>query len=251
MIRARNIPEFVTHILLLAESERAIFQRTRVAPSPRGARQNSTAMGKKRQVRKSRKLQENLGDDGILQNKVHQLIEYIENKFSDKGRVKRSFATAALTGALKFLDEISEAEGITDAKKIELLTTVYQAANVRIEGLTASSTIMPLALWAERKERFMSPCDFTIQNYATYGRRLNLAQVRQADPKLYQALMRLKSESGWPSTFDIPSKSAQMDSLVQKASDTNLVQRDDLPPAERKRRRQIVNARRYRERESQ
>jgi hypothetical protein len=205
-------------------------------------------MGNKRQVKKSKKLQDNLGDDGILQNKVHQLIEYIENKFSDEGRLKRSFAAAALTGALKFLDEISEAEGITDAKKIELLTTAYQAANARIEGLTASSKVTPLALWAERKKRFVSPCDFTIQNYATYGRGLNLAQVRQADPKLYQALMRLKSEHGWPSTFDIPSKSAQMDSLMQKASDTDLAQRDDLPPAERKRRRQIVNARRYRER---
>jgi hypothetical protein len=211
----------------------------------------STAMGNKRQVRKSKKLQERLGDDGILQNKVHQLIEYIENKFSDEGRLKRNFAAAALTGVLKFLDEISEAEGITDANKIELLTAVYHAADARIEGLTASSKVMPLALWAERKERFVSPCDFTIQNYATYGRGLNLAQVRQADPKLYQALMRLKSEHGWPRTFAIPSKSAQMDSLVQEASDADLVQRDDLPPSVRKRRRQIVNARRYRKRESE
>jgi hypothetical protein len=208
-------------------------------------------MGNKRQVRKSTKLQQSLGDDGILQNKVHQLIEYIENKFSNEGRLKNSFAAAALTGVLKFLDEISEAEGITDAKKIELLTAVYQAANTRIEGLTASSTVSPLALWAEREKRFVSPCDFTIQNYASYGRGLNLAQVRKADPKLYQALMRLKSEHGWPSTFHIPSKSAQIDSLVQKANDNmDLAQRDDLPPSERKRRRQIVNARRYRERES-
>src|SRR4051812_35299400 len=75
-----------------------------------GIRQNTRSMAKQSQATKSKKLQFSAVDDSILQNKVHQLIEYIENNLRDEGRLRRSFATAALTGALKFLDEISGAE---------------------------------------------------------------------------------------------------------------------------------------------
>lgn len=199
---------------------------------------------------RSKELPDTAGSTATIQNKVHQLIEYIENNFSKEGRFRKSFADAALTGALRFLDEIASAEGISHRKKIQLLTRIYQAANSRIEGLNAPPVVAPLAKWAERKERFISPCDFLVTHFPSYGRGLNLAQVRQADPQLYQALMRLKSERGWPGSFHIPSKSEQMDALVEAAGESDVAQRDDLPVAERKRRRQIVNARRYRARKT-
>jgi hypothetical protein len=201
-------------------------------------------------MKSSRKLRGDSDSTATIQNKVHQLIEYIENNLGGEGRIKKSFATAALTGTLRFLDEISKMEGVSAQKKVDVLTQIYQAANSKIEELNASAAMTPGVRWAERKQRFMSPCDFVRANYPMYGRGLNLAQVRKADRQLYQALMRLKSEHGWPSTFNLPSKSAQIDTILENADTVDVEQRDDLPPAERRRRRQIANARHYRARKA-
>jgi hypothetical protein len=199
-------------------------------------------MGKQSQAKKNSELHDVARSDSILQNKVHELIEYIESNFRAGDRIKKSFAAAALTGALKFLDEISGAEGIPDAKKIELLTTVYQAAAKKVEAINTSSAHAPLARWADRKNRFMSPCEFVKTNFPTYGKGLTLADIKEK--RLYRALTNWKVRYGWPADFDLPSKSALLDKAVAKLGDTiSLAGLDDMPPSVRKAKRQAYGAR--------
>src|SRR4051794_15057758 len=102
-------------------------------------------MGKQSQVKKGKRLKEVDRNSSDLRNKVHDLLEYIESQFVAEDRIKKNFAAAALTGVLKLLDEISEAERVSTKKKVEILAKIYAAASERIEDLTRPEKPDPLA----------------------------------------------------------------------------------------------------------
>lgn len=204
-------------------------------------------MVKHSQVKKSKKLQKSDRDNGVLQNKVHELLEYIESQFATENRIKKNFAAAALTGALKLLDEISGAEGVSNKKKVELLTKIYASVSERIDGLTRPQTPTPLAHWDQRSDRSILPSAFIVANYPTYGRGLTQAAVRRADRALYQALHREKNRQGWPPDFHLPAIKEQNDLLASDPS-INLAGLDELPPSERRERHRVRSARQYRRR---
>ena len=182
----------------------------------------------------SKKLQPQADQAKIIQNKVHQLIESIESYFRDEGRIKKDFATAALTGAIRFIDEISETDGLSTKKKVDALTRIYQAANARIEKLAVEEDPIPLAYWAKRTDPSISPCDFVIANYPTYGRGLTQAAVRRVDRPLYQALHRVKNRDGWPEGFILPALKDANDVMVSKVRSKGLKGLDELSPVLRK-----------------
>jgi hypothetical protein len=196
-------------------------------------------------MKSAKQLRANSDGGKVIQNYVHQLISNIESHFQKEGRIRRDFATAALAGALKFLEEISEAE-IPTHKKIELLSKIYEAANKNIEKL-ATAPFENIPQWADRPKTQwrQSPCDFVKNNYPTYGKGLTSDQI--ADRKLLQALWNYKSKYGWPDDFDLPGKSVAVNRLLDEIGpNLNLKGLANLPPRIRRDRLRAWQARRQR-----
>jgi hypothetical protein len=203
-------------------------------------------MAKSSQTRKHKKLQDSGRSNSALQNKVHELIEYIESHYRTEDRIKRTFAAAALTGALGFLDEISEATGVPTEKKIEVLAQIYRAASNKIEEL-AGAQPDGIPLWEDRSKADwrMSPCRFVKLHYPSYGKGLASSDIK--DKKLLRALWNYKTRYGWPENFDLPDKVTALDQLVdQQSSALNLQGLSNEPPHLRRRRERIYRAKRRR-----
>jgi hypothetical protein len=197
-------------------------------------------------MKSTKKVQADNRPASVIKNKVHQLIAEIEGQFQKEGRIKRDFATAALAGALRFLEEISETNEIPAPKKIELLAKVYEAANKQIGKIAKAQPNMPpnVPQWArrDRSQWRMSPCDFVRLNYPTYGKGLTSHQIE--DKKLLQALWNFKSRYGWPDDFDLPGRSAAVDREILKLSpDFDLKGLSDAPPHVRRERQRIWQSR--------
>jgi hypothetical protein len=192
-------------------------------------------------IRSNRKPKVTTVQGTIVRNKVHDLIEYIEKNFREANHKKRNFATAALTGTLRFLDEISQADEIPQQKKIELFTKIYEVANRKIEELVDIRPEPPL--WANRAKADwrMSPCTFVELYYPTYRKGLTTDDIK--DKKLLRALQNFKIRYGWPKDFDLPSKSSALDRVIEtEGRNIHLRGLSDVPPRVRRERVRIWKA---------
>ncbi|MGJ4998740.1 hypothetical protein ACQR0Z_30245 [Bradyrhizobium sp. HKCCYLS3077] len=188
-------------------------------------------------MKSGKKLRADKQGGKVATNYVHELIEILESHFREEGHARQEFATAAFAGALRFLEEISEAKDIPTYKRIALLAKIYEAANKKIEKL-AGEPFENIPLWADRGRnlRKISPCDWVRRHYPTYGKGLTMDQIR--DAKLRQALWTYKSKYGWPDDFDLPGKSVTIKRLLEDVGPTDtLAGLDDLPPRSRRDRR--------------
>jgi hypothetical protein len=199
-------------------------------------------MGKQSQARKGTRPRKIGKNDSIVGNKVHELIAYIESRFSGEHRQERGFAAAALAGALRFLDEISDADGISKQRKIALLTRVYEVANSKIEAFLRETPNVPLWKDRRRSDWRMSPCTFVERYYPTYGNGLTSDDIK--DRNLLKALQNFKARYGWPDGFDLPTKSQALDRLVEaQGSSIDLKGLADVPPRVRRERERAWHAR--------
>jgi hypothetical protein len=157
-------------------------------------------------------------ETGEIKNKVHELLSEIEGYFNKEKKTTATPEDINLLCALECVGNIANGVQLTTVEKLDALNRLANAIKHSSDHLSDSPKITPLAYWADRPqwERHMSPCDFVIRNYPTYGKGLTQADVRNTDRPLYAALHGLKTYHGWPSDFDLPSRAERNAELLRR-----------------------------------
>lgn len=206
--------------------------------------QNGAVRQKQARLKGGRRLYDPSLSDSLIQNKVHELIAYIETHYKREDDIEKDFANAALTGALGLLDEILGKEEIAPEIKRGLFAQIARAATEKAEKL-APAPHKPKVFWSERgrDRRFMSPCDWVKENWPTYGKGLALSDIRDVDRPLYYALVYYKRQYGWPSDFKLPTKKERNDELLEQLGGrVDMSRLEDLPSDVRRKKRALLSA---------
>lgn len=154
--------------------------------------------------------------NNILHNGVHELHEYILDEFSKESiGIKENFEEAVSSPAIDVIRSIAEMDDIPTGDRRKALMRIYNAMCEAMEEVEKTS--LSKVFWKDRgaENRRMSPCEFVVENYPSYGDDLTQADVRKFDPSLYQALHNWKRRTGWPDSFLLPTKS---ESISQELS---------------------------------
>ena len=154
-------------------------------------------------------------------NHVRELIAQLEQTFTQNDdRVEKAFVEISLSAVRSFITHISEASNLPLIKRLDILRNVQSYAAEREQIITPNVPDKASRLWKNRgtENRKMSPCDFLIKNYNSYGINLTQADIRQLDPQLYSALHNWKTRFGWPDEFFLPTKKEFQDIKLQSLS---------------------------------
>ncbi|QCI63950.1 hypothetical protein [Phreatobacter stygius] len=182
----------------------------------------------------AKKLQPESGASKVEKHPVHEFVARLKKEFEREALIQRDFRNAVLAGSLEFIKQVSEKDDISTKEKIGILAEIYKAAANAFKTLTSEETPAPKMLWDDRPNWKYSPCQFVVENYATYKKGLSLNGVRQADRKLAKALENYKTKHGWPADFDLPTRLDALDQINDPVEPISLAGLEYLPPHERK-----------------
>lgn len=164
-----------------------------------------------------------------VSNPVHSKLERLHREMSRGtsdlgGLIRDEFTKSTLLELTKIVSVKTDDQNFSLNQRLEILRGLQQLVASEEKRITPQVPDVAPLLWKERgKENYkMSPCDFVIQQYPSYGYGLHLAHIRQLDFPLYSALTNLKKSQGWPDNFYLPTKKEFLDQKIEKMSDDEI-----------------------------
>ena len=174
-----------------------------------------------------------------FRNEVHEYHRLLVNAFLSqrKKKIKTDFGKFASGPAINIIQDIASMEEVSRDEKIAALTSIYEAVALALDD--AQKPQLSTVFWKDRgkENRFMSPCQFVIDNYPAYHTgELSLDMIKHHDKPLYQALQNRRKRQGWDEGFDLPTKPEACDRAIRQGGGIPTYQEimDASPPPVRR-----------------